>query len=94
MLLLKNISVSSPQTRSHDRLSLLPQTAFCCHDVHHFHRIEFPLSRYLQESGFLYSVFALGYVAGTNWCPDGDFVPPGALVIVLQKGPQYLETGS
>ncbi|KGN48567.1 WD40 repeat-containing protein HOS15 [Cucumis sativus] len=48
--------------------------------------------RYLQESGFIHSAFALGYEAGINKCSiDGNLVPPGALVTVVQKGLQYLE---
>lgn len=48
--------------------------------------------RYLQESGFTHSAFALGYEAGINKCPiDGNLVPPGALITFVQKGLQYLE---
>ncbi|KAF5736192.1 hypothetical protein HS088_TW14G00328 [Tripterygium wilfordii] len=48
--------------------------------------------RYLQESGFTHSAFALGYEAGINKCSiDGNFVPPGALITFIQKGLQYLE---
>ncbi|KAG6595006.1 WD40 repeat-containing protein HOS15-like isoform X1 [Cucurbita moschata] len=48
--------------------------------------------RYLQESGFIHSAFALGYEAGINKCPiDGNLVPPAALITVVQKGLQYLE---
>ncbi|XP_024020657.1 WD40 repeat-containing protein HOS15 isoform X1 [Morus notabilis] len=48
--------------------------------------------RYLQESGFAHSAFALGYEAGINKSPiDGNLVPPGALVTFVQKGLQYLE---
>ncbi|KAF3440210.1 hypothetical protein FNV43_RR18493 [Rhamnella rubrinervis] len=48
--------------------------------------------RYLQESGFTHSAFALGYEAGISKCPiDGNLVPPGALVTFLQKGLQYME---
>ncbi|XP_016507207.1 WD40 repeat-containing protein HOS15 isoform X1 [Nicotiana tabacum] len=48
--------------------------------------------RYLQESGFTHSAFALGYEAGINKSTiDGNLVPPGALVTFLQKGIQYLE---
>ncbi|KAH7566652.1 hypothetical protein JRO89_XS08G0209200 [Xanthoceras sorbifolium] len=48
--------------------------------------------RYLQESGFTHSAFALGYEAGINKCTiDGNLVPPGALVTFVQKGLQYLE---
>ncbi|XP_043805789.1 WD40 repeat-containing protein HOS15 isoform X3 [Manihot esculenta] len=48
--------------------------------------------RYLQESGFTHSAFALGYEAGINKCTiDGNMVPPGALITFVQKGIQYLE---
>ncbi|XP_044470021.1 WD40 repeat-containing protein HOS15 isoform X1 [Mangifera indica] len=48
--------------------------------------------RYLQESGFTHSAFALGYEAGINKCTiDGNLFPPGALVTIVQKGLQYLE---
>ncbi|KAK9285085.1 hypothetical protein L1049_024270 [Liquidambar formosana] len=48
--------------------------------------------RYLQESGFTHSAFALGYEAGINKCPiDGNLVPPGALITFVQKGLQYIE---
>ncbi|XP_010271371.1 PREDICTED: F-box-like/WD repeat-containing protein TBL1XR1 [Nelumbo nucifera] len=48
--------------------------------------------RYLHESGFTHSAFALGYEAGINKSPiDGNLVPPGALVTFVQKGLQYLE---
>lgn len=48
--------------------------------------------RYLHESGFTHSAFALGYEAGINKSTiDGNLVPPGALVTFVQKGIQYLE---
>ncbi|GMH06385.1 hypothetical protein Nepgr_008225 [Nepenthes gracilis] len=48
--------------------------------------------RYLQESGFTHSAFALGYEAGINKSPiDGNLVPPGSLITFVQKGLQYLE---
>ncbi|KAM6540609.1 hypothetical protein CsatB_005056 [Cannabis sativa] len=48
--------------------------------------------RYLQESGFTHSAFALGYEAGINKSPiDGNLVPPGALITFVQKGLQFLE---
>lgn len=48
--------------------------------------------RYLHESGFTHSAFALGYEAGICKSPiDGNLVPPGALVKFVQKGIQYLE---
>ncbi|XP_070672148.1 WD40 repeat-containing protein HOS15 isoform X2 [Malus domestica] len=54
--------------------------------------LNFLVFRYLQESGFTHSAFALGYEAGINKCTiDGNLVPPGALVTFIQKGLQYLE---
>lgn len=54
--------------------------------------LNFLVFRYLQESGFTHSAFALGYEAGINKCPiDGNLVPPGALITFVQKGLQYLE---
>ncbi|CAL9057088.1 WD40 repeat-containing protein HOS15-like isoform X1 [Musa acuminata AAA Group] len=48
--------------------------------------------RYLQESGLTHSAFALGYEAGINKCAiDGNQVPPGALITLVQKGLQYIE---
>ncbi|CAI0461573.1 unnamed protein product [Linum tenue] len=48
--------------------------------------------RYLQESGFTHSAFALGYEAGINKCTiDGNMVPPASLITFVQKGLQYLE---
>ncbi|KAJ9170618.1 hypothetical protein P3X46_018712 [Hevea brasiliensis] len=48
--------------------------------------------RYLQESGFTHSAFALGYEAGINKCTiDGNMVPPGALITFVQKGIHFLE---
>ncbi|KAI5655229.1 hypothetical protein M9H77_32416 [Catharanthus roseus] len=48
--------------------------------------------RYLHESGFTHSAFALGYEANIDKSPiDGNLVPPGALVKFVQKGIQYLE---
>ena len=42
--------------------------------------------------GFAHSAFSLGYEAGINKCPlDGNLVPPGALITLVQKGLQYLE---
>ncbi|OVA06844.1 WD40 repeat [Macleaya cordata] len=42
--------------------------------------------------GFTHSAFALGYEAGINKSPiNGNIVPPGSLVKVVQKGLQYLE---
>ncbi|CAO2828214.1 unnamed protein product [Amaranthus hypochondriacus] len=54
--------------------------------------LNFLIFRYLQESGFAHSAFSLGYEAGINKCPlDGNLVPPGALITLVQKGLQYLE---
>ncbi|XP_065873556.1 WD40 repeat-containing protein HOS15 isoform X2 [Euphorbia lathyris] len=54
--------------------------------------MNFLVFRYLQESGFTHSAFALGYEAGINKCTiDGNMVPPGALITFVQKGIQYLE---
>ncbi|PSS36049.1 F-box-like/WD repeat-containing protein [Actinidia chinensis var. chinensis] len=48
--------------------------------------------RYLHESGFTHSAFALGYEAGINKSSiDGNLVPPGALITFVQKGLQYIE---
>ncbi|CAB4284160.1 unnamed protein product [Prunus armeniaca] len=54
--------------------------------------LNFLVFRYLQESGFTHSAFALGYEAGINKSTiDGNLVPPGALITFVQKGLQYLE---
>ncbi|KAL6220366.1 hypothetical protein ACLB2K_008122 [Fragaria x ananassa] len=54
--------------------------------------LNFLVFRYLQESGFTHSAFALGYEAGINKCTiDGNLIPPGALIMFVQKGLQYLE---
>ncbi|KNA08380.1 hypothetical protein SOVF_163130 [Spinacia oleracea] len=54
--------------------------------------LNYMIFRYLQESGFTHSAFALGYEAGINKCPiDGNLVPPSALITFVQKGLQYLE---
>ncbi|KAG1347897.1 putative WD40 repeat-containing protein HOS15 [Cocos nucifera] len=46
----------------------------------------------LPKPGFTHSSFALGYEAGINKCDiDGNIVPPGALVTIVQKGLQYIE---
>ncbi|XP_073005691.1 WD40 repeat-containing protein HOS15 [Typha latifolia] len=48
--------------------------------------------RYLHESGFNHSAFSLGFEAGINKCDiDGNLVPPGALITIVQKGLQYIE---
>ncbi|KAK9949058.1 hypothetical protein M0R45_004603 [Rubus argutus] len=54
--------------------------------------LNFLVFRYLQESGFTHSAFALGYEASINKCAiDGNLIPPGALITFVQKGLQYLE---
>ncbi|XAR51325.1 hypothetical protein NMG60_11005925 [Bertholletia excelsa] len=54
--------------------------------------LNFLVFRYLQESGFTHSAFALGYEAGINKCTiDGNLVPPAALITFVQKGLQYME---
>ncbi|KAJ7966560.1 F-box-like/WD repeat-containing protein [Quillaja saponaria] len=54
--------------------------------------LNFLVFRYLHESGFTHSAFALGYEAGIDKSSiDGNLVPPGALVKFVQKGIQYLE---
>jgi transducin (beta)-like 1 len=48
--------------------------------------------RYLQESGFIHAAFTLGYEAGIQKGGiDGNTVPPGALITIVQKGLQYIE---
>ncbi|XP_030455779.1 WD40 repeat-containing protein HOS15-like [Syzygium oleosum] len=55
-------------------------------------QLNYLVFRYLQESGFTHSAFALGYEAGINKCTiDGNMVPPSALITLVQKGLQYLE---
>ena len=47
---------------------------------------------YQMPAGFTHSAFTLGYEAGINKCTiDGNLIPPGALITVVQKGLQYLE---
>lgn len=42
--------------------------------------------------GLTHAAFALGYEAGINKSPiDGNQVPPGALITIVQKGLQYIE---
>ncbi|KAL9172326.1 hypothetical protein ABFS82_03G038400 [Erythranthe guttata] len=54
--------------------------------------LNYLIFRYLNESGFAHSAFALGYEAGINKSTiDANLVPPGALVTFIQKGIQYLE---
>nr|CAD1819467.1 unnamed protein product [Ananas comosus var. bracteatus] len=48
--------------------------------------------RYLHESGFAHSAFCLGYEAGIHRSNiDGNIIPPGALITIVQKGLQYIE---
>uniref|UniRef100_A0ACD6A832 Uncharacterized protein n=1 Tax=Avena sativa TaxID=4498 RepID=A0ACD6A832_AVESA len=48
--------------------------------------------RYLHDSGFVHAAFTLGYEAGIHKGGiDGNVVPPGALITVVQKGLQYIE---
>jgi transducin (beta)-like 1 len=43
-------------------------------------------------SGFIHAAFTLGYEAGIHKCGiDGNAVPPGALITIVQKGLQYIE---
>uniref|UniRef100_A0ACD5XVF4 Uncharacterized protein n=1 Tax=Avena sativa TaxID=4498 RepID=A0ACD5XVF4_AVESA len=54
--------------------------------------LNFLVFRYLQESGFGHAAFTLGYEAGIHkGGVDGNVVPPGALITVVQKGLQYIE---
>nr|GME00240.1 F-box-like/WD repeat-containing protein TBL1XR1 isoform X1 [Ipomoea batatas] len=54
--------------------------------------LNYLIFRYLHESGFTHTAFALGYEAGIHKSTiDGNLVPPGALVKFVQKGIQYLE---
>ncbi|KAL5197729.1 hypothetical protein ABZP36_001241 [Zizania latifolia] len=54
--------------------------------------LNFIVFRYLQESGFIHSAFTLGYEAGIHKDGiDGNLVPPGALITIVQKGLQYIE---
>lgn len=54
--------------------------------------LNFLVFRYLQESGFVHAAFTLGYEAGIHKGGiDGNVVPPGALITVVQKGLQYIE---
>ncbi|XP_078437360.1 WD40 repeat-containing protein HOS15-like isoform X2 [Wolffia australiana] len=54
--------------------------------------LNFLVFRYLQESGFTHSAFALGYEAGIDKSViDGHSIPPGALVTFVQKGLRYVE---
>jgi len=54
--------------------------------------VNFLVYRYLQESGYKHSAFAFGkesHVAESNI--NGNLVPPGALINIIQKGVQYIE---
>ncbi|XP_062184141.1 WD40 repeat-containing protein HOS15-like [Phragmites australis] len=54
--------------------------------------LNFIVFRYLQESGFVHAAFTLGYEAGIHKGGiDGNLVPPGALITIVQKGLQYIE---
>uniref|UniRef100_A0A453BIZ0 Uncharacterized protein n=1 Tax=Aegilops tauschii subsp. strangulata TaxID=200361 RepID=A0A453BIZ0_AEGTS len=54
--------------------------------------LNFLVFRYLQESGFVHAAFTLGYEAGIHKGGiDGNVVPPGALITIVQKGLQYIE---
>ncbi|GJN38457.1 hypothetical protein PR202_gb27496 [Eleusine coracana subsp. coracana] len=54
--------------------------------------LNFLVFRYLQESGFIHAAFTLGYEAGIHkGGMDGNAVPPGALITIVQKGLQYIE---
>lgn len=42
--------------------------------------------------GFIHAAFTLGYEAGIHKGGiDGNLVPPGALITIVQKGLQYIE---
>ncbi|XP_073147006.1 WD40 repeat-containing protein HOS15-like [Henckelia pumila] len=48
--------------------------------------------RYLQESGFTHAAFTFGFESGLDKSSiDGNLVPPGSLVKVVQKGLQFVE---
>ncbi|XP_065055897.1 F-box-like/WD repeat-containing protein TBL1X [Rhopilema esculentum] len=54
--------------------------------------VNFLVYRYLQESGYKHSAFTFGkesHVADSNI--NGNLVPPGALINIIQKGVQYIE---
>ncbi|XP_006657641.1 WD40 repeat-containing protein HOS15 [Oryza brachyantha] len=54
--------------------------------------LNFLIFRYLQESGFVHAAFTLGYEAGIHKGGiDGNLIPPGALITIVQKGLQYIE---
>lgn len=55
--------------------------------------LNFLVFRYLQESGFPHSAYLFGmesHVAQSNI--QGKLVPPAALISIIQKGIQYVET--
>jgi len=55
--------------------------------------VNFLVYRYLQESGFQHSAYMFGMesqIASTNI--QGKLVPPAALISIIQKGIQYVET--
>ncbi|XP_031565587.1 F-box-like/WD repeat-containing protein TBL1X [Actinia tenebrosa] len=55
--------------------------------------VNFLVYRYLQESGFQHSAFTFGIESHIDQSNiNGSVVPPGALVSVLQKGVQYVES--
>ena len=61
-------------------------TLFACDGV-------LPISRYLQESGFVHSSFTFVYesmLGRANMRNAERSIPPGALVSFLQKGLQYV----
>ncbi|XP_075501366.1 WD40 repeat-containing protein HOS15-like isoform X2 [Primulina tabacum] len=48
--------------------------------------------RYLHESGFTHAAFTFGFESGLNKSSiDGNLIPPGSLVKVVQKGLQFVE---
>lgn len=54
--------------------------------------INYLIYRYLQESGFVHSSFAFAHesLAGKLRPKNSSSIPPGALVLFLQKGLQYI----
>lgn len=54
--------------------------------------INFKVSFSFGIPGFTHSAFSLGYEAGVNNSEiNGNLVPPGALITIVQKGLQYIE---
>lgn len=46
----------------------------------------------MKFAGFAHSAFCLGYEAGIHRSNiDGNIIPPGALITIVQKGLQYIE---